>query len=188
VFVTFSTPAEELHGDAFLLRRWRLSDVGTLYRVITDTIEHLEPWTLWAMGGYSEDDAAQFCDTTSENWESGEAFDYAVFTEDGELAGAVGLMARIGTGGLEIGYWLHHARTGRGLMTRSVALVIEEAFRIGADRIEIVHDAANSASEAIPRRLGFTELSRSRRRGTLTPAEIGTDVVWRLLRPAQARA
>lgn len=181
-------PHEEIQGDGFLLRRWRLSDAETLYRVINDTLEYLEPWVLWALGGYSEDDAVQFCETTSANWESGEAFDYALLTPDGELVGAVGLMARIGPGGLEIGYWLHHAHTGRGLMTQAVTLVIEEAFRIGSDRIEIVHDAANSASGAIPRRLGFTELSRTPRRGTLTPGEIGTDVVWRLLRPAHARA
>jgi RimJ/RimL family protein N-acetyltransferase len=176
-------PAEELHGDGFGLRRWTTSDAGEVYRVIQDTIEHLAPWTLWVLGGYTEDDAAQFVETASAAWASGESFDYAVTTGEGELIGACALMARIGPGGFEIGYWLHHAYTGRGLMTKAVTLLIPEAFRLGADRLEIVHDAANTASGAIPGRLGFAELSRRPRRGTLTPGETGVDVVWQLRRP-----
>jgi ribosomal-protein-serine acetyltransferase len=176
-------PAEELRGEEFALRRWSVSDAAEVYRVIQDTIEHLAPWTLWVLGGYTEDDAAQFVETATAAWGSGESYDYAVTTPEGGLIGSCALMARIGPGGLEIGYWLHHAYTGRGLMTKAVALLVPEAFGTGADRLEIVHDAANTASGAIPARLGFTELSRHPRRGTLTPGETGVDVVWQLLRP-----
>jgi ribosomal-protein-serine acetyltransferase len=71
-------------------------------------------------------------------------------------------MRRIGPGGLEIGYWLHAASTGRGLATAAVAALVGQAFALpDIERVEIVHDQANIASGAIPRRLGFTEIQRA---------------------------
>ena len=46
-------------------------------------------------------------------WEQGVSFNYAVYVS-GTLAGSSAMMARIGPGGYEIGYWLHPAFTGRG--------------------------------------------------------------------------
>jgi RimJ/RimL family protein N-acetyltransferase len=37
------------------------------------------------------------------------------------VIGSSGLMRRIGPGGLDIGYWLHPAWTGKGLATTAVA-------------------------------------------------------------------
>ena len=72
-----------------------------------------------------------------------------------------GLMARIGPGGFEIGYWVHRAYTRRGLATAATAALVEQAFGLpGVDRVEIVHDELNVASAAIPRKLGFTEVGR----------------------------
>ena len=72
-------------------------------------------------------------------------------------------MARIGPGGLEIGYWVHHAYTRRGLATAAAAALVEQAFRLpGVDRLEIVHDELNVASGGVPRKLGFTEVGRRR--------------------------
>ena len=70
-------------------------------------------------------------------------------------------MARIGPGGLEIGYWVRQAFTRRGLATAAAAALVEQAFRLpGVDRLEIVHDELNVASGGVPRKLGFTEVGR----------------------------
>ncbi len=78
----------------------------------------------------------------------------------------------------------HAAReVGQGVMTRAVAALIDEAWRIGAGHVQIVHDEANISSGAIPYRLGFTEVDRrSPPQQPVTPAEVGVDVVWRLTR------
>jgi ribosomal-protein-serine acetyltransferase len=93
-------------------------------------------------------------------------------------------MRRIGPGGLEIGYWLHPAYTGRGLATAAVAALVGQAFALpDIDRVEIVHGAANTASGGVPRRLGFTVIQRRTRvHGAVAPGEVGIEVVWRLLR------
>jgi RimJ/RimL family protein N-acetyltransferase len=92
-------------------------------------------------------------------------------------------MARIGPGGLEIGYWVHRAYTRRGLATAASAALVEQAFLLpGVDRVEIVHDELNVASGKIPRKLGFTEIER---RPLDPPSPGGSDigVAWRLLKP-----
>ena len=81
-------------------------------------------------------------------------------------------MTRFGPGALEIGYWLTRERSGNGLATRAAALLTDEAFRVGADRVVIVHDDHNDRSRAIPVRLEFTELGTKPRPGG------GTNVVW----------
>ena len=70
-------------------------------------------------------------------------------------------MARIGPGGLEIGYWVHRAYTRRGLATAASAALVEQAFGLpGVDRVEIIHDELNVVSGRVPRKLGFTEVGR----------------------------
>jgi RimJ/RimL family protein N-acetyltransferase len=89
-------------------------------------------------------------------------------------------MARIGPGGLEIGYWLHPSYVGRGAATMAVSLLAAEAFRAGANRVEIVTDVANLRSAAVPRRLGFVEVARRSPQEPSAPSEEGLDIVWRL--------
>ena len=91
-------------------------------------------------------------------------------------------MTRCGPGGLEIGYWVRSAYTGRGLATAATAALVGQAFGLpGVDWVEIVHDELNVASGQIPRKLGFTEAGR-RPLDSPPPSGTGTGVVWRLTR------
>lgn len=153
-----------------------------MYRAVTESMDHLRPWMPWA-AGYDRGSAADFLRQCEQDWDSGAAFNYAIIS-GGEVVGSCGLMARIGPGGLEIGYWVRTGYTRRGLATAAAGALADEAFTIpGIDRVEIVHDAANVASGGIPRKLGFTMIGR-RPSGADEPAggEEGTDVVWRLTR------
>ncbi|MCK7625127.1 GNAT family N-acetyltransferase [Streptomyces sp. RS10V-4] len=99
------------------------------------------------------------------------------------MIGSCGLMRRIGPGGLEAGYWLHPGWTGRGLATMTAAGLVDQAFHLaGPDRVEIHHDAANTAGGAVARRLGFTEAERrpSPDTGPAAPGGNGIDVIRRM--------
>jgi ribosomal-protein-serine acetyltransferase len=169
----------QLGSGEVTLRRWRDRDAPALHQLVAESLEHLRPWMAWVADGYSAERAAEFVATTEEEWATGAAFNYAVFTS-GRLAGAASLMARIGPGGLEIGYWLHPSFVGRGVATRAVSLLAAEAFRTGANRVEIVTDVANFRSAAIPRRLGFFQVEHRSPQEPITPGEDGVDIVWRL--------
>jgi len=170
-------------GAGVRLRRWRVTDVDVLHRVVNESLPHLRPWMVWAAGDYDHDAAADFLARCERGWSTGEAYSYAI-TVAGEVAGGCGLERRIGPGALEIGYWLHPAHTGRGLVTYAAAALVEQAFELaGIERVQIWHDAANTASAGVPRRLGFTEIDRrTPPRYPLTSAEVGIDVVWELTR------
>lgn len=176
-------PAEVITLDSVVLRRWRGDDLAEMHRVVTEALPHLRPWMPWAAGGYSLEAATQFLDGCDRNWRSGDAYTYAI-TVDGAIVGCIALERRIGPGGLEIGYWLHPDHTGRGLVTTSAAALVAEAFALpGIERVEIWHDAANTASRGVPQRLGFTCIDRRTPRWeTKTSGGSGTEVVWQLTR------
>jgi RimJ/RimL family protein N-acetyltransferase len=71
------------------------------------------------------------------------------------IIGCCGLDARVGVGGLEIGYWVHLDHIGRGGATAVAGGLTDAAFRLrGVDRVEFHCDAANLRSAGIPPKLG----------------------------------
>ena len=98
-----------------------------------------------------------------------------------------GLHDRLGGGGLEIGYWLAPAATGRGLMTRIAGHLTDLALAFdGIERVEIHCDAANSKSAAIPERLGYRldRIIDSDR--PQAPGDTGRDMIWVRTEPVGA--
>jgi ribosomal-protein-serine acetyltransferase len=173
-------PDDVIEHGPVTLRRSREADLDAVFRAVTESLDHLRPWMPWATN-YTRQSAAEFLARMDRAWAEGTEYSYAIIT-GGALAGWCGLMARIGPGGLEIGYWVHQAYTRRGLATAASAALVDQAFRLpGVDRVEIVHDELNVASGGVPRKLGFTEAGR---RPLEEPAAEGTGVgvVWRLVR------
>ncbi len=173
-------PAELIECGAVTLRRYRKDDLDALLEAVGSSVDHLSPWMPWAKG-YSREAQGEFLAKAEQDWAAGTAYNYAIIT-GGVLAGGISLMARIGPGGLEIGYWVRRACTRRGIATTAAAALVEQAFQLpGIERVEIVHDELNVASGGIPRKLGFT---RAGRRPLDPPpaAGTGTGVVWQLVR------
>ena len=178
-------PNELIEHAPVTLRRLRPDDLDALFLAVTESLGHLRPWMPWA-ADYSRASAEEYLAGSIKSWDEGTEYNYAILTVNpdggGALAGVAGLMARIGPGGLEIGYWVHRGYVRRGLATAATAALVEQAFRLpGVNRVEIVHDELNVASAGIPRKLGFTEVGR-RPLDFRPPAGSGTGVVWRLAR------
>ncbi len=178
-------PDEVIEHGPVTLRRYRPDDLDALLQATTASAEHLRPWLPWAQD-LEPDAEAGFLAQAQRDWDAGIAYNYKIVA-DGTLAGGIGLMARIGPGGLEIGYWVRQDRTRRGLASAATAGLVAQAFRLpGVDRVEIVHDELNVASGGIPRKLGFTEAGAPIDPPAL--AGTGVGVVWCLRKdhgPAQ---
>ena len=173
-------PNELIEHAPVTLRRFRAEDVDALFQAVTESLDELRPWMPWA-ADYSRASTEEYLAGSVKDWDEGTAYNYAIVTGDA-LAGSIGLMTRCGPGGLEIGYWVRSAYTGRGLATAATAALVGQAFGLpGVDWVEIVHDELNVASGQIPRKLGFTEAGR-RPLDMPTPSGTGTGVVWRLTR------
>ncbi|WP_063774189.1 GNAT family N-acetyltransferase [Streptacidiphilus rugosus] len=176
--------AETLRHDRVVLRRWRADDLDALVGLIEGSLDRLLPWMPWAVGYTPESTVAYLADC-DEEWRSGEAYNYAILDADApedRPLGSCSMMARIGPGGWEIGYWVHREGSGRGLVTMAAAALTRQAFALpGTTHVEVHHDADNHASGAVPRRLGFYEAGRKPEGERIT-------VVWRAAREAAEQA
>ena len=177
-----SRPPASLSAGELVLERWRTADLPALRAAVSANRDHLAPWLAWAGDG-SPTALSTFLRETREGWRRGERFEYGVWSQGPEraLLGTVGLMARLGPGGLEIGYWVGAEHTRRRIATRSAAVVVDAAFALpGIDRVEIHHDEANAASGGVPRLLGFTRVGTFPRSPAGAPGETGREVRWRM--------
>ena len=173
-------PPEVIDAGPAILRRWLVADLEASCEAAFASLDHLRPWMPWAVD-FSRASQAEFLAGSERDWQSGAAFNYAVLV-DGAIAGSAGLMARIGPGGLEIGYWVHPAYTRRGLATAASAALTDQAFALpGIDHVQIVHDELNAPSGGVPRKLGFTEIER-RPLDHKPLAGTGIGVVWEVTR------
>jgi ribosomal-protein-serine acetyltransferase len=168
-------------GD-LLLRVWRRADAAAMVEAIRDSHAHLAPWMEFANQPLPSpaEQVGRFSAWQARRRAGGDAI-YGMFVDE-RVAGGCGLHRRLGPDGLEIGYWVHVDYTRRGIASRAAALLTDTAFR--ADQIthvEIHHDAANRASEGVPRRLGFTLVGESPDEPT-APGECGIERRWRMLR------
>ena len=150
-----------------MIRCYEPRDAPLIKEAIDSSLEHLRPWMPWASDEpQTLEEKTELAKEFRSNFDSGEDFPYGIFSADeSEQLGGTGLHARVGPGGLEIGYFVRASATRLGLATESSAALTRVGFEIcGADRIEIRIDPRNEASFGIPRKLGFTEEATLRRR------------------------
>jgi ribosomal-protein-serine acetyltransferase len=172
-------PPDVLDGAHLRLRRWRPGDRAAQVDAVRSSLPHLVPWMPWAEG-YDDATSRDFLDRATRLWDAHDSFMYAIIDPAGPLVGSCGLHARVGPGGLEIGYWVRSSHVRRGFATRAAALLTAAAFALdGVDRTEIHHDRANEPSGRIPRRLGYVHVETVTR-AARAPGDAGTAWHWRL--------
>ncbi len=78
-----------------------------------------------------------------------------VVEADGVLVGSAGVHFRGGRLGPEIGYWIAAGARGRGYAAETAHALAEWALGLGAPRVHLVADVANTASQVTAERAGF---------------------------------
>jgi len=183
---TFSNPAYRIETKRLVLRCYNPADAAMLAESVTENIEHLRPWMPWV---YSEpepiEEKIQRLKRFRGMFDLGQDFIYGIFDPDErKLLGGTGLHTRLGPNALEIGYWIHKDYINQGLVTESTAALVKVAFEIiRVHRIEIHCDPGNTASAAIPRKLGFTHEGTLRGK-TRFLDEWRDSMIWGLLESA----
>ncbi|MGQ0624227.1 MAG: GNAT family N-acetyltransferase [Sporichthyaceae bacterium] len=161
-WVPATRPPELIDAGACELRRWRRGDSAALCAVVEASREHLRPWLPWAVE-YELSSADAYTAAAEAAWEDRTHFDYRITCAPGSTIGAahvlgsVSLMARVGRGALEIGYWVRVDRTRLGIASAAtVALTAAGLALPDVERIELHHEVANLASSTVAARAGFT--------------------------------
>ena len=172
-------PAKRIESGDLLLRRWEPEDLQARYDALVASYEPLHQWMDWCAEPPTLEKQREIGELWSSDWPQNGSCNYGIFDpHTGEVLAVAGIHDRVGPGGLEIGYWCHIDHTGKGVITRSSALLTRAALDLpGIDRVEIHCDEANVRSAAVPRRLGY-RLDRIEADGITAPAEIGRGMFW----------
>lgn len=183
-------PPDRIDLGDVLLRFPEPRDAEALLAATTLDLDHLGPWMAWATaeGNTLKARTAFIEECVAKTAGGREAHYLAIHPGDGRVLGACGLHDRLDGGGLELGYWLASAFTGRGLMTRIAAALTDPALACDdVTRVEIHCDAANGPSNGVPRRLGFL-LDRTMDAEITAPAETGRMQIWVRTTPTNSDA
>ena len=176
-------PAEWLDAGSVTLRRWSPDWTLQLDAAINESKAELRRFMPWATETHSLADTEAYIARSVEQWGTGEAFNYAMFLDvagddDGRVVGSCGLMARMGPGVLEIGYWVHTAGAGRGIATAVASALAAQGLLVpGIERVAIRHDVANLASGRVAAKAGFTEVGHIAE-GEGGVGQTGPELVW----------
>lgn len=169
-----------------MIRCYEPEDAPLLKAAVDSSIEHLLPWMPWArFEPQSVEEKVQLLRRFRGQFDLDTNYIYGIFSRDEtEQLGGSGFHKRADEGSLEIGYWVAASAIGRGIATEVTAVQTRAGFELaGLDRIDIQVEPTNDRSLAIPRKLGFTEEGRLRRRLEAHEAEpLRDSVVFSMLR------
>jgi ribosomal-protein-serine acetyltransferase len=134
-------------------------DAEAIYAAADRDREYLRAWLPWVDNTHSAEDVRRFIEeVVSPQWADNRGPQCGIWM-DGEFAGSVGCHAiDWANRACSIGYWIESRRQGQGIVTRSVADMLD--YLLDSQRLHrVVIQCAvdNHRSCAIPKRLGFTK-------------------------------
>lgn len=159
VFAAAPPARVELDGSV-VLERVTPAHVAGAVAAINESLEHLRPWMAWAQEPATAEAIGRVYADAAAAWEARTDFTYVlVDAATAEVVGGSGLHGRLGPDGLEIGYWVHVDRIGRGLATAVARALTTAAFAIpGIERVRIQCADDNVRSARVPAKLGYRHL------------------------------
>lgn len=117
---------------------------------------YLDKWLPWVKYTKSKEDTLIFIKNSTEQFKNKTGLQ-TVIKYKNQIAGLIGLVEVSYLRNVtEIGYWLGEEFTGKGIMTRSCKALTDHTFReFKVNRINIICDVNNTASQNVPKRLGY---------------------------------
>ena len=175
--------AYRVETDRLVLRCWSPRDAPVLRAALDACDAHLRPMIPFMKDEpRSLQQTARWLREIRAAFDLGQMFRYAVFdAAEQKLLGENMLLARVGPGGLEIGYWTHKEVVGQGIANEATCAMIRVAFEIEkVKRVEIMCAPENKASASIPARLGFTHDATLKKRALDSEGVYQDLMVWSL--------
>jgi RimJ/RimL family protein N-acetyltransferase len=154
----------QLAGARVLARHYRDDDAAALHATIEVSRDHLRRWLPGFDHQRSLDDIRESIRRSQAQWALREGFSMGLFLLDGTLIGDLRLRpTNWQIPAFDIAYWLRPDATGHGYAAEAVRLLTSFAFeRLGARRVAINCNPANTRSASLAQRLGYLLEGRMR--------------------------
>lgn len=149
-------PDPPLADDAVALRPWRPQDVEELTAACQDA--EIPRWTAIPTP-YTERDAREYLARSDRDRVTGRELGLAIVdVTDGRILGSIGLTSFDWEHRkAEVGYWVAAAARRHSVGTRATVLLSRWAIAtLAMERVELLANPANEASQALAVRAGFT--------------------------------
>jgi RimJ/RimL family protein N-acetyltransferase len=154
-------PPDTITDGVVVLRQLREGDRAAVLETMRDPL--VQEW-LNMPPEPGDRDFDSLLRTVRNGWRSGERFDY-VIAERGEEEVSLGavIASRRHRDNFELAYLAREAGRGRGVVTRAVSMVCDALLEAGVGRLEVRTHTANTASQRLAERCGFTREGTERR-------------------------
>jgi ribosomal-protein-serine acetyltransferase len=153
-------------GDGLVLHATTAADADEAYTAVDADRDRLREWLPWVDATASVDIEREYLSAIEVANQTGVGL-HVTLRQDEAFAGFVGLRLDAMHPNGEVGYWVAAGYAGRGLITRSVAAIIDFGFgSLELHRIQLNASTGNVRSRAVAERLGMTH------EGTLREAEL----------------
>ncbi len=146
--------SEQLAVGEFIFRPFNTEDAFDFALAVRESYLSLAPWMPWAHPSYSETEALAWFQTCFDEREKGSAYEYGIFSANGELLGGCGLnQFNVAHRFCNLGYWVRQTKQRLGAATTAVAALRDVAFKqLNLARIEIVVAEKNTASVGVAKK------------------------------------
>jgi ribosomal-protein-serine acetyltransferase len=142
-------------NNELYLRKISLHDADEVFDIIDSDRDHLRTWLPFVDLTFNSKNTKEFVEQLSKPFSQELVFTIC-FAD--KITGLIGFkeIDKINKK-LEIGYWITSKYQGKGLVSASCKVLIENAFKkMDMNRIQIKCGVGNIRSSNIPKRLGFT--------------------------------
>ena len=141
----------ELRDEELALRPFTMDDVTAIVEACNDP--EIQHWIPMVPRPYTDEDARTFV----QGEVAGIGQHQFAITENGRLIGSIGLGINEFSHNGHIGYWCAAAARGRGLTTRALRLLCKHGLEdLHLERLELITDPDNYASQRVAEKVGFT--------------------------------
>lgn len=119
--------------------------------------EYLSQWLAWPPHAEDEEFFLSFIKRSLHDYADGKSLVCAMIYQDTVVGNISFNSINHELGKVEIGYWLSSDYQGKGIVSKSVAKLMEMAFiELGMSKVQISAAVENQASRNVCERLGFT--------------------------------
>jgi ribosomal-protein-serine acetyltransferase len=150
-------------------------DAEELFNVIEKNREYLREWLPWVDGTKEVSNINGFLEKSIKEYSEKKRIGYLIKI-DKKIVGILdAFLHNKSTETYQIGYWISKVESNKGIMTKSVKILMDLVFNIfNAKKIEIYCATTNLPSNKIPQKLGF------KLEGTIRNAEKVNDKIYDL--------